>query len=597
MGRWSYNVNYSEMDQAKPIAPAVDSLDTAVDAESAQANVNPLEEKLDEHGEQIDRYYRELELSHYATQEEIKSQYKQLVRLHHPDQFIDLTQKRLAEDRLKSINEAYRILSSRAVEGLLVKFMQQELGLVVEPPMIDFGAVERRQKRTQAFCVRFEKEIEGVDFVPSEEDGWFRVTKVSHIYGNHHASLEFEVAIDTTGLTPQSYQGWIDIYLDRTMTRMPLTLQVVRRSWQTYQLPRRWMLAGIFILAVLLFTSTLAFTNVGSFTQAMSESINGRKGIGLPASDTTIGSTAGLATSSTQQLYFSIVDQGQLTIYATLLGHTADLQRIAAGREAVGVQKQQMVAYLVPHSPQAQLILFNQTTGSTVELATGNLPKSQLAWSNDGRYLAYLVGTGMTARIGLYDTAKNREYRLPGEVTAGVSSYAWSPDSTTLLFDLWRDNERRVYRMAVPDGELRQLTHFDSWAGTWSPDGNEVIVASAKGLYRLDQSGRQLRQISNEAADYPRWSADGAWVAYLSQSIDTTDPAYRLWIMQPDGSAAHQIAANVLWHAWSPTTATLGYVTGNRQSTDALYYLWTTETDGQSQLVAEVNDPHFAWGN
>ncbi len=595
-------MNYSELEQANPIAPTVDIFGVEVDADGAPTHVNQSEETQDERGDQLARYYRELELSHYATQEEIKSQYKQLVRLHHPDQFIDLAQKRLAEDRLKSINEAYRILASHAVEGQLVKFMQQELGLVVEPSMIDFGALERRQKRTQAFSVRFEKEIESVDFVPSEEDGWFRVTKVSHIYGNHHASLEFEVAVDTAGLTPQSYQGWIDIYLDSTMTRMPLTLQVVRRSWQAYRLPRRWMLAGIFILAFLLFTSTLAFINAGSFTQDMSGSLYGEGATGFPVNNKTngatrIGAADGLATSATEQLFFSILDQGQLTIYATLLGHTANLQRIAVGTEAVGIQKQQMVAYLDQHSAQTQITLFNQATGGTLALAMGDLPKSQLAWSNDGRYLAYLVGTGTTARIGLYDTQETREYRLPGEITAGVSNYAWSPDSTALLFDLWRDNERRVYRMAVPDGELRQLTHFDSWAGTWSPDGSEVIVASANGLYRMDSSGRQLRQITNEAADYPRWSADGTWVSYFTQPIGTTVPTYRLWIMRPDGSAAQQLAADVLWHAWSPAGTTLGYVTGNRQSSDSLFYLWTAVPDGQSQMVAEVNSPHFAWGH
>ncbi|MEZ4622654.1 MAG: hypothetical protein R2867_45140 [Caldilineaceae bacterium] len=39
------------------------------------------------------------------------------------------------------------------------------------------------------------KEVEGVDFVPSEEDSWFRVARVSHIYGADHASLEFEVEL------------------------------------------------------------------------------------------------------------------------------------------------------------------------------------------------------------------------------------------------------------------------------------------------------------------------------------------------------------------------------------------------------------------
>ncbi|MEZ4622655.1 MAG: hypothetical protein R2867_45145 [Caldilineaceae bacterium] len=43
------------------------------------------------------------------------------------------------------------------MEGQLVKFMQRELGLVVEPAIIDFGLLERRQQRIATFEVRFEK--------------------------------------------------------------------------------------------------------------------------------------------------------------------------------------------------------------------------------------------------------------------------------------------------------------------------------------------------------------------------------------------------------------------------------------------------------
>jgi len=582
-------VNYSEATQVNGTPP--------VDLFNAKREVDDVE-PTDERQEKapyvsvdgIEYYYQELEVPLSATQEEIKSQYKQLVRLHHPDQFVDLRQKQLAEERLKSINEAYRMISSRAVEGQLVKFMQQELGLVVEPAAIDFGPLERRQKQTATFHVRFEKEVEGVDFVPSEEDGWFRVVKVSHIYGNNQASLEFEVAVDTTGLSAQSYQGWIDIYLDGTMTRMPLSMQVVPRSWQSYQLPRRWLLAGTFMLALLIFSSALVFTNTDVFTHSTNE----RATSSLAAAAN--GAPESMANTATQPLYFSLLDQDQPTIYATGLNQAANPQRIATGTEAVGLQQRQLVAYLDQDSSPPQITLINQSTEERVTVTTGELPKSHLSWSNDGRYLAYLIGSGTTARIGLYDTVQKQTYQLPGEITAGVSNYAWSPDGKDLLFDLWRDNERRVYRMAVPDGELRQLTHFDSWAGSWSPDGTEVIVASATGLYRLDQSGRQLRQLSNEAASYPQWSVDGEWVAYLTTPIGTAATEYQLWIMRPDGSAAQQVAADVLWHAWNPTGKILGYVTGNRQSSAALFYLWTTTVDGEPQLVAEVNEPHFSWG-
>ncbi|MEZ4622652.1 MAG: hypothetical protein R2867_45130 [Caldilineaceae bacterium] len=134
-----------------------------------------------------------------------------------------------------------------------------------------------------------------------------------------------------------------------------------------------------------------------------------------------------------------------------------------------------------------------------------------------------------------------------------------------------------------------------------------VIVASAQGLYRLDSSGRQLRQISNEAADQPRWSADGLWVAYLTQSIDSAKQEQFLWLMHPDGSAVQQLATSTIWHEWSPTGHTLGYLTGNTPSlanesatvslANQLYYLWITMPDRVPRLIAEVNEPIFAWGH
>ena len=546
----------------------------------------------------VDRYYRELDLPRTATQEEIKSQYKQLVRTYHPDRFPDSHEKAIAEERLKAINEAYRFLSSRAVEGQLVKFMQRELGLVVEPSMIDFGIMERRQQRAQTFHVRFEKEVEGVDFVPSEEDSWFRVGRVSHIYGTDHASLEFEVEVDTTGLTAKTYQGWVDVYLDSTMTRIPLTLQVARRSWQTYAPPRRWLLVATFVLTFILFSGALTMTDVGS-TGRMELAGIIRTGM-IPSANALEGNDL-LSTHNAKQLYFSLRDQGTPALYSTVATANAIPKRLFTGVQVTILQDQQFIAYLDYNADQTQVFLYDRDNDHVHQLTDDGMPKSELAWSNDGHYLAYLVGSEQEARIGLYDIAAEKEYRLPGAITAGVSHYAWSPDGTTLLFDLWRDQERRVYRMTVPAGELQQLTHFDSWGGVWSPDGTEVIVTSAKGLYRLDSSGRQLRQISNEPAEQPRWSADGRWVSYVTQSIGSTTQEQILWLMHPDGTAVQQVAANAVWHEWNPVGATLGYLTGSKQGTlsppsDSLYYLWVMTVPEESpRLIAEVNEPHFTW--
>lgn len=540
----------------------------------------------------MEQYYRVLDLEPTATQEEIKSQYKQLVRTHHPDRFIDPTEKAVAEERLKAINEAYRLLSSRAVEGQLVKFQQRELGLVVTPTVLDFGLLNRRERATRTFQVQFEKEVEGVDFVPSEENSWFRVARVSHLYGTELGSLEFEVEVDTTGLEAKTYQGWVDIYLDNTLARIPLTIGVAAHPWALSQWSlQKWprLTTGLATvgLALLLLVVVLIVTSTRSFTQPQA-------------------SAAASSAAAGERLLFTIQERTGPAIYAAQLNTAQTMRYDLGGVKAAAVQDGQRIAYLAGDVGAGQIYVTDLKSAQTKPLTSDATPKSQLAWAPDGERLGYLVGVGDEARIGVYDFAAKQEYRLPGAVTAGVDHFAWSPDGKTLLFDLWQGDERRVYRMAWPDGALEQLTNVDSWSGAWSPNGEQLLVATAAGILRFDSAGRQRRQLSTVIAEQVSWSVDGAWIAYttalhednvVAAEADTVPatPAQQLWLMREDGAAAQRVDTAVLRFAWSPTGATLGYVTGKAGDADALHYLWTLTPGAEPQLVAEVSDAFFSW--
>ncbi len=54
-------------------------------------------------GSRMKDYYEILDIPMTATREEIKAQYKQLVRVYHPDRFRDATDKAYAEEKLKQM--------------------------------------------------------------------------------------------------------------------------------------------------------------------------------------------------------------------------------------------------------------------------------------------------------------------------------------------------------------------------------------------------------------------------------------------------------------------------------------------------------------
>src|SRR4051812_5460057 len=96
-------------------------------------------------------YYGVLEVPDTATHEEIRAQYKQLVRIYHPDRFLNPLDKVYAEEKLKEINEAYSILSNKVESEV-----RANLGAprpVIDPLWLDFGVVDSKAKVVRSFQV------------------------------------------------------------------------------------------------------------------------------------------------------------------------------------------------------------------------------------------------------------------------------------------------------------------------------------------------------------------------------------------------------------------------------------------------------------
>jgi micrococcal nuclease len=91
-------------------------------------------------------YYEILEVDYSASQDQIKAQHRFLNHAWHPDKFSSLAQKEKAEERIKEINEAYRVL------GNPVKREQYDQALMFSQPDQAGFQRERTIRRAQARC-------------------------------------------------------------------------------------------------------------------------------------------------------------------------------------------------------------------------------------------------------------------------------------------------------------------------------------------------------------------------------------------------------------------------------------------------------------
>jgi len=579
--------------------------------------------------EAMKEFYDILDIPLTATPAEIKAQYRQLVRVYHPDLFRNRDDKAYAEEKLKEINIAFQVLSGTSVRPgpFEARVAPQPIAY---PPQLDFGTLQVGQHAKRNLQIgNLGGPAETIEYVYSNTKPWFQLSTGTRVYAEQPFPLNFELRVDARRLKPnQLYQEWVEIVLDGMPVRVGVQLQTVA-GHRTFATPIRfaWTAVAALLLLAALFLPSLF-------------------GISLPTdmlSGALLSARPAYELRPAEMLFSvensSVENNDGSMLYVGSGMENAPRRLGFSGDDAVATQTGQHIAYLYESGIAQQIFLFDLAEGKTRQLTRSSAAKSMLAWSIDGQRLGYLVGEGKNRRIGIYDVRGGQEYLLPSETLAGVEQFVWSPDGQSLLFDLWHGEEQRVYRIGVHGNDLRQLTHFDSWVGAWSPDGTHILVSTDNGLYRLSNSGQQLHQLTGVAVVSSSWSADGQWIAYTTRdtqhetttvamadnvtararqrataSVSTTSTKETsaaqgvvrqisgnqiLWIMDRNGKEVHRVAADQLWHQWSPDGATLGYTTGNIMSEEPLLYLWTvtpeTIVNAAPSLIAEVNKPFFAW--
>jgi dipeptidyl aminopeptidase/acylaminoacyl peptidase len=208
------------------------------------------------------------------------------------------------------------------------------------------------------------------------------------------------------------------------------------------------------------------------------------------------------------------------------------------------------------------------------EIATGGTPPLEIAWSPDGRFLAYTA-------------------RAPRKAPA-----PWAPAAILPLLETGEPADSvEIFLAPLAGGAARQLTH-DSFVErgppVWMPDGQWILSSAAHApdpakplegaeIYGVHVPDGEVRRLTEHpgADDSPVPSPDGSKIAWIA--AETKPPAYairKLWVMGVDGKRVKVLSGSldrdVRDPQWSSDSRTVYFLADDRGAT----HVYAARNDG-----------------
>jgi len=276
------------------------------------------------------------------------------------------------------------------------------------------------------------------------------------------------------------------------------------------------------------------------------------------------------------------VGQRTITIDDLLaLKWIGDPQISPDGRSAVFVQK---VADREADTYRSHLWIVPTGGGPARQFTAGSHQDSLPRWSPDGRWIAFLSDRG-TAAVEPGAKKPKQIYVIPldgGEATAITTGgynpmdLAWSPDGRMIAF---------VGKPEAPKdkSDVKVITRV-----RYKFDGEGYWDGRYKHIFVVPAQGGEVRQVTDGDYDHvdPAWSPDGRWIACVSNRSEEADftNVTDVWVFSSAGGEPRRLTPSVgpcTMPAWSPDGARVAYLGHNNEAMSATNTaLWVVSLEG-----------------
>jgi len=245
--------------------------------------------------------------------------------------------------------------------------------------------------------------------------------------------------------------------------------------------------------------------------------------------------------------------------------------------------------------------------------AASPTPASSISGSGVIAFLAFNPDNPRQSEINVMNADGSSVVSLPN--TSGAAAVAWSPNGKWLAFIVHHnDNDWSMYVVNADGTNRTRLTqgtldHFPQW----SPDGRQIAFSRNGNIWVMNFSTEPtpqvsaLRQLTTDPKEYasaPVWSSDGKQIAFASQVSDArgtaayNDPnTAEIYVINADGSSLHKLADNQtidLGPGWSPDGHQIAF-SSNRDGSFQIYVMDADGSHVKQLTTGTANNVGSAW--